>query len=618
MKKKILAVLLSAATVLTMAACGTTATSTDTSASASTDGGSDAATSYTYDIKVWCPEAAVDLTTKQISDFNSTNTDGITLNATVEAVGEGDAATTMIQDVESGADLYFFAQDQTSRLLEANALMQLGDAAAEYVKTSFDEAGVAAASVGDGAVYAYPLTSDNGYFMFYDKSVIPEEDLDSMEALIADCEAAGKTFCFQLEGSSWYTASFFFATGCDSTWETDDEGNFISVNDTFNSDKGLLACEGMYKLLSSSAWVDSSETSEFEAAIPAAIVVSGTWNTANAKSILGDNLGATDLPSFTAGGVSYHLGSYNGCKLLGVKPQEDAAKAACLNKLAQYLTSASACEERYNELLWGPSNLEAQSSSEVSSDLGVVAVNLQNAYAKTQGNIHGSWWDIAKVIATTVKESNGTTEEFQTALTAYEDTCQSLFNMTSDEKEAFSVIGTICGTNWDTDLPMTRTAETGDPTYYSEALELKAGDEFKVRQGASWDVNFGKDGVVNGDNIVVEEDGIYYVKLVTAEDLSSATISLEKHSFYGWNVIGTLNGSNWDTDFGMDIQDDGTTFKLADVTMTAGTEFKVRYANSWDVNYGKDGVAGGDNVVVDADGTYTIVFDSTTGVITLE
>ena len=46
----------------------------------------------------------------------------------------------------------------------------------------------------------------------------------------------------------------------------------------------------------------------------------------------------------------------------------------------------------------------------------------------------------------------------------------------------------------------------------AKALELKAGEEFKVRQGASWDVNFGVE--FNGANIVVEADGKYQVQLV--------------------------------------------------------------------------------------------------------
>jgi hypothetical protein len=51
-----------------------------------------------------------------------------------------------------------------------------------------------------------------------------------------------------------------------------------------------------------------------------------------------------------------------------------------------------------------------------------------------------------------------------------------------------------------------------DTTYESAVLELKAGQEFKVRQGASWDVNFGVG--FNGSNIVVEADGNYKVQLV--------------------------------------------------------------------------------------------------------
>ena len=58
----------------------------------------------TYDIKVWCPDAAVDLTKQQIEAYNKANTDGIVINATVEAVGEGDAATSMITDVEAGGE----------------------------------------------------------------------------------------------------------------------------------------------------------------------------------------------------------------------------------------------------------------------------------------------------------------------------------------------------------------------------------------------------------------------------------------------------------------------------------------------------------------------------------
>ena len=140
----------------------------------------------TYDIKVWCAENIVDLTKTQIDNFNATNTMGIVINATVEPVGEGDAATSMTTDVEAGADLFCFAQDQTARLIQAGALAKLGDGATKLVTESHDKASVTAVTSGD-ALYGYPLTSDNGYFMYYDKSVISESDIGSLEALIAAC-----------------------------------------------------------------------------------------------------------------------------------------------------------------------------------------------------------------------------------------------------------------------------------------------------------------------------------------------------------------------------------------------------------------------------------------------
>ena len=57
--------------------------------------------------------------------------------------------------------------------------------------------------------------------------------------------------------------------------------------------------------------------------------------------------------------------------------------------------------------------------------------------------------------------------------------------------------------------------------FKSEPLELKAGDELKCRQGGSWDVNYGADGL-NGANVVVEADGSYIVRL----DVNAGTIEL--------------------------------------------------------------------------------------------
>ena len=509
--KKIIALMLVLVMVVALAACKPGNDTPNTPADNTENANQGGELAGEYDIKVWVAEAAKDLTARQIAKFNETNTDGIKINATIETVSEADAGTNMITDVEAGGDLYCFAQDQFARLVKAGALMKLGVGAAQSVKDANDAGVVAAASVGD-ELWAYPLTADNGYFMYYDKSVIPESDIDSLEKLIADCEAANKYFAFEMQSSAWYLASFFFATGCVSEWETDESGAFVSVNDTFDSPEGLIAVKGMQKLVTSPMHLSSSKASEF--ASGAAIVVTGTWDYEAAKEALGDNMGVADLPSFEVDGKEYHLGSYNGCKLMGVKPQTDAKKGAALNKLAQYLTGEECQMERFNELAWGPSNKNAQASEEVKANPGLAALIAQSPYSVPQGQIHGSWWDIAKVIGEDVKNA-ASEADLQAALDNYRAKIDGLFNMSDDEKNAWSVIGGICGTMWDTDFDMTET-ETG--IFQSEPLELHAGEELKVRQGKNWDVSFGN----GGDNFVVEADGTYIVQF----DSNTETVSL--------------------------------------------------------------------------------------------
>ncbi len=574
----------------------------------------------TYDITVWVGEAAVDLTKKQIEDFNNSNTMGIKFNAIVNGVSEATSADQMLVDVSVGADIYCFAQDQFARLVQGGALAELDEEAAKAVREANDPGVVAAATTGD-KMYAYPLTSDNGYFMYYDKTVIPEEDVDSLEKLIADCEKANKYFAFETNTSAWYLASWFFATGCVSEWITDDDGAFISVKDTFDSPEGLISVKGMKKLVDSKFHVSSSSGDEF--ASDAAIVVTGTWNYEAIQKLLGDHMGVTDLPSFEVDGKEYHLGSFNGCKLMGVKPQSDALRLLALQLLAENLTDETRQMERFDTLSWGPSNLNAQKSDKVQSNPGLAALLKQNQYSRPQGQIHGAWWDIAKVIGDDVK---GAADEagLQAALDNYYAKISALFTMTEEEKTAWSVIGAICGTNWDTDFPM-KEAEAG--VFKSEPLELKAGDEFKVRQGASWDVNYGmKDGetVAGGmdTNVVVPVDDTYTVIF----DDNTKTLSFvnkdgvmpeapapaegEAEVEDTWAAIGAIGGTAWDTDFDMFKKDDGL-WRVV-LVLKAGEEFKVRANKEWKKDVGiTEGAAafGGGNVVAEADGTYLITLD---------
>ena len=520
--KKVISLLLALVMVLSLSACGGQKDPTGTTKAPDGTKATEAQTTQassplagTYKILVWTGDAAVDLTKKQIENFNNTNTYGIKFEAEVNPVSEATSADQMLVDVEAGADLYCFAQDQFARLVQGGALAKLGDAAKEFVKTNNDAASVAASTSGE-EVYAYPLTSDNGYFMYYDKSVIPEKDLDSLEALIADCEKANKIFAFEAQSSAWYIASWFFATGCTSDWTTDDAGNFISVADTFNSENGLIAAKGMKKLVDSPIHKSSSSADEF--ANGAAIVVTGTWAFDAIKDILGDNMGATDLPSFEVDGKSYHLGSFNGCKLLGVKPQSDKVRAAAIHQLAQYLTGEAAQLERYNEISWGPSNLVDQAKPEVQANPGLSALILQNQYSRVQGQIHGSWWDIAKVIADEVKEAKDEAG-LKSALQNYYNKIAALFTL---DTSALLFVGAWNGWN-NADTDDTYYLKKQDDGTFTITLDVPQSDYMggRIVSPGDWgndkggaQVTTGADLIGDGggdNNIVFNEPGNYTV-----------------------------------------------------------------------------------------------------------
>ena len=376
---------------------------------------------FADEIKVWVADNIVDFTNEQIAAFKEANPDYADWDFVVEAVGEGDAAGNMVTDVSAGSARYGFAQDQIARLVAAGALEEVAPENVEAVESANDAGAVGAATVGD-TLYAYPLTSDNGYFLYYDKSVVT--DPTSLEAIVADCEAAGKNFYFEIN-SGWYQTAFFFGTGAELSYETDDDGNFTTCNVSYASDAGLVALKKIIELKSSSAFQNGSAAGE---TTNMAAIVDGTWDSGAVQDLLGDNYACAKLPTFVgADGETYQLSGFGGFKLLGVKPQEDEDKLAVCDALAAYLSSEEVQLARYEAVGWGPSNLNAQASDAVKADEALSALAEQLAFAIPQGQYPGDYWSLATSLGDTVIQGELTVDssddDLMAALEKFQDTC---------------------------------------------------------------------------------------------------------------------------------------------------------------------------------------------------
>ena len=372
-------------------------------------------------IKVWVPDNSKAFTEEQIKLFKEAYPDYAGYDYIVEAVGEGDAAGNMVTDVEAGADLFNFAQDQIARLVTAGALIDVAPENAEIITAENDPGAVAAATVGD-VLYAYPLTSDNGYFLYYDKSVVT--DPTSLEQIVADCEAAGKNFYMEIN-SGWYQPAFFFATGAKVSYDTDDQGNFTACNINYASDEGLVALKEMIELKASPAFQNGSSAGQ---STKMAAIVDGTWDANTVQELLGDNYACAKLPSFTGSdGNTYQMSGFGGFKLLGIKPQQDEAKLTACDALALFLSSEDAQLARFQAIEWGPSNLAAQASEEVQANEALAALGEQLVFTIPQGQYPGEYWSratgLGDAVITKELTADSSDEDLMAALKGFEDDC---------------------------------------------------------------------------------------------------------------------------------------------------------------------------------------------------
>ena len=343
------------------------------------------ASAETIELKVWGSQVDQQLLTELCEAFAAEHPES-TWNFTYGVVGEADAQARYLEDPAAAADVFSFPDDQIITLVQADAL---------YEVTRNREAIVAANAAGtidaasyNGVLYGYPMTADNGYYLYYDKSVLTEEDVKTLDGILAAAEKEGKSVHMDIS-NGWYLASFFLGNDC--TLTLDAEGNQLC---DFNSPNGLAAAEAIRAFCNHPAFI-TGDDSVLQGGIGDTICagVSGPWTSASIKEKLGENFGAAKLPTFTCNGEQVQMGSFLGCRILGVNTQTAHPVEAMM--LAEYLTSEKAQIRRFEALGYGPSNINAAAFETVASDPALKALAAQSAFAISQ-HVLGSYWTPAE------------------------------------------------------------------------------------------------------------------------------------------------------------------------------------------------------------------------------
>lgn len=410
--KKLVALLMTMTMAFSLVACGNSDAGTNTGNDASTTPASTenaeastqpAAPAEKQDVtlRMWGAEEDQAMLTGMIDTFKEEYADYANFTIELGVESESTAKETVLTDVEAAADVYAFASDQLIDLVNAGALMsidELDQAIQAYagksvadIKSANGEGSVEASTYND-TLYAFPMSADNGYFLYYDSSLLTEEDVANWDTLLAAAGTAGKKVGMTL-ASGWYNASFFYGAGF-TTALKEDGGTAMDWNGTADC-SGVDVVKAMLNIAGDSSFLaiaDGSISGEIASGSLCA-VISGTWDATAAQDAFGEGYAATKLPTYTVGDTQIQQGSVAGYKMVGVNAYSQNAGWAAL--LAEWITNEENQAIRFAQREIGPSNTAVAESADVAANIAIAALSEQSAYGVVQ-TVGGGYWDPTK------------------------------------------------------------------------------------------------------------------------------------------------------------------------------------------------------------------------------
>ena len=371
-----------------LTACGGSSSSTAASSTAASSTAASAAESW-GDVKLtmWGAEEDQTMLREMADAFIAENADKGNVTIDIGVQSESTAKDTVLADPESAADVFAFADDQLNELVAAGALQEVL-LNPEDIESRNLAGSVAAASMND-KLYAYPMTADNGYFLYYDSSVLTADDVLTMDTMLEKAAAAGKKFMMSVN-DAWYIYSFYAGAGLVATLADDGINTVCNWNEAPGADVTQTILD-----IAVNPGFKSGPDADIVSAIKdgtCCAAVSGTWNANSAEDAWGEGYAATKLPTYTLNGEQVQMGSFSGYKLVGVNPH--SANVGVAMMLADFITNEDNQIKRFNDRKLGPSNINANATEAVQSAPAIAALAAQSDYATLQ-RVGANYWDSA-------------------------------------------------------------------------------------------------------------------------------------------------------------------------------------------------------------------------------
>lgn len=352
-------------------------------------------------LTVWAEETNNELLGKMIESFKQEYAGQAEFDIQIVTSADAEARGRILGDIHNAADVFTFADDQLSSLAAGGALAKVPNA--EEIKAANLEGSVAAASIGD-TLFAYPMSADNGFFLYYDKTYFTEEDVQSLDRILEIAAENEKKFSMEWD-SGWYLYAFFGNTGLEFGINDDGVTNYCNWNTTEGDITGVDIVNAMLDISASPGFLDLPD-GEFISKVQDGTViagVSGVWNVMEIQKAWGDDYGAVKLPTFTCAGKQVQMSSFVGYKMVGVNAYSDQVDWAL--KFADWITNEQNQILRFEERNQGPSNIKAAASDAVGKVPAIQAVIAQSEHGVLQ-RVGNNYWAPFAVFGETLAAGN--------------------------------------------------------------------------------------------------------------------------------------------------------------------------------------------------------------------
>lgn len=372
---------------------------------------SEAAENPTVELVVWGAEEDTELMNQIIQSFQTKYQGEAEFQISFQVQGESQCKDALIGGLEDGADVFTFADDQLNALAAAGALDPIENAE-EIIGRNLSSA-VEAATINE-RLYAYPLTADNGYFLFYNKQYITEEQAKTLDGILEAAAEEGKLFTMDWT-SAWYVYSFFGNTGLQVGLNDDGITNYCTWNQTGGDIQGTDVAQAMLRIAANPGFASRTDEEFLNGVKDGSVIagVSGVWNAVAIKEAWGENAGAAKLPTYSCKDSQVQMASFSGCKLIGVNAYSEYPEWA--SRLAEWITNEENQRLRFEMRKQGPSNIAVADSAEIQQSPAIAALLEQSEFSQLQ-RVGGKFWDPVSKFAANMAAGNPSGQDLQEQL----------------------------------------------------------------------------------------------------------------------------------------------------------------------------------------------------------